>query len=205
MRMSRSSVLTAVAAAAVSVCVADARAATFEDEVRRYEAADRGTAPKAGDVLFLGGSNVCAWETLEADMPGLAVVRRGFARARLADFAPLIDRVAAPHKPSVIVLWYGAEDLGEGRRPEDVLAGFKAFARLTRKALPRTKLLCVSMTGRRARLDFEKANARPHALAPWPRARRAGPPEGHSEGPQPLGGRDIGVRATTSPARRRRA
>ncbi|MHC4248926.1 MAG: GDSL-type esterase/lipase family protein [Planctomycetota bacterium] len=172
--MSRSSVLTTAAVAAVSVCLADARAAggaaRLEDEVRRYEAADRRAPPKTGGVLFLGDSNVREWETLEADMPGLGVVRRGFERARLsrlADFAPLLDRVAAPHKPSVIVLWCGAEDFAAGRTPEDVLVDFKAFTRRAAKALPKTKLLFVSMLGRRARPDFEKTNAliRGHCLA----------------------------------------
>ena len=170
MRMSRSSVLMAIAAAAVSVCIPDARAAGIEDEVRRYEDADRLARPKPGAVLFLGDSNVRTWRTLDADMPGLRVVRRGFAHARLADLAEfprLLDRVAAPHKPLVIVLWCGAEDLAQGRTPADALAGFKAFARRASKALPKTKLLCVSMTGRRARPDFEKANAliRGHCLA----------------------------------------
>jgi lysophospholipase L1-like esterase len=117
----------------------------FEYQIKAYEAQDREKMPPAGGVLFIGSSSIRQWTTLARDFPGLPVINRGFGGSAIADSTHYASRIVLPYKPKTIVMYAGENDLDRGKKPSQVLADFKAFVRTVRAALPRTRILFISI------------------------------------------------------------
>jgi GDSL-like Lipase/Acylhydrolase family len=117
----------------------------FEYQIKAYEAQDREKMPPAGGVLFIGSSSIRQWTTLGRDFPGVPVINRGFGGSEIADSTHYASRIVLPYKPKTIVLYAGENDLDRGRTPGQVLQNFKAFVRTVRAALPRTRILFISI------------------------------------------------------------
>jgi lysophospholipase L1-like esterase len=117
----------------------------FENEIRAFEAADAKTPPAPGGVLFVGSSSIRLWTTLGDDFPGLPVINRGFGGSQVADSTRYAPRIVLPYQPGTIVLYAGDNDLADGKSPGRVLADFKAFVETVRAALPRTRILFISI------------------------------------------------------------
>lgn len=71
-------------------------------------------------IAFYGSSSIRLWATLASDFPGLSVVNLGFGGATLAACVYFFERLVLPCSPASLVLYAGDNDLGDGRRPEDV-------------------------------------------------------------------------------------
>jgi lysophospholipase L1-like esterase len=89
----------------------------FEAEIRAMARRDATNPPPAEPILFTGSSSIRLWKTLKEDFPGLPVVNNGFGGARMVDLLPAFDRVIAPYKPPVLIVYCGENDLGKGRDP----------------------------------------------------------------------------------------
>jgi lysophospholipase L1-like esterase len=117
----------------------------FEYQIKAYEAQDREKMSPAGGVLFIGSSSIRQWTTLARDFPGAAVINRGFGGSEISDSTHYASRIVVPYKPKTIVMYAGENDLDRGSKPSQVLADFKAFVRTVRAALPRTRILFISI------------------------------------------------------------
>jgi lysophospholipase L1-like esterase len=56
------------------------------------------------------------------------------------------DRLILPHKPRMIVLHVGGNDVNNGRTPDEVLADFKAFVAKVRAVMPDVPIAFSSIT-----------------------------------------------------------
>ena len=102
----------------------------FEDEIAAFEEVDRLNPPDPGKVLFIGSSSIRFWHTLEQDMAGIDVLRRGFGGSMLRHSTHFADRVVTPYQPSAIVLYAGDNDIGNQHHPlsaAEVAADLDAF------------------------------------------------------------------------------
>jgi len=141
------------AEAAPAPLAAPATENRFEKDVRAYEAADKTTPPPRGAILLAGDSQFFRWKTLAEDLPGYTVINRGIDSLQMSDLLLFADRLVPVYQPRFIVLHVGGNDLHNGRKPEQVLADFKAFVAKVRVALPKVPIAFSSTTPGPARWD----------------------------------------------------
>jgi lysophospholipase L1-like esterase len=136
--------------------------ASFEAEIKAFEAADKINKPKMDGILFLGSSSIRLWKSLADDFPGKPVINRGFGGSMIADSTRYATRIVYPYRPSVIVFYAGDNDIAAGHTPEQVLSDYKAFVEDIREAMPDTRILFISIKPSLARwklaAQMQKAN-----------------------------------------------
>lgn len=95
---------------------------------------------ESGAVLFVGSSSIRLWK-LEQSFPDKVTANHGFGGSVLSDSVHFFDRIVAPLKPSVIVLYAGDNDIASNKSPETVQADFQTFATLVKTKLPECRKL----------------------------------------------------------------
>lgn len=136
--------------------------ARFENDIQKFEAADRTTPPTAGGILFYGSSSARLWD-LPNSFPTLATANRGFGGSDMEAAAHFYDRVVPAHKPRIVVLYEGDNDLNSGRTSCQILADFESLVSKHKVALPECQLVCLSVkyspSRAKLRLEQEATNA----------------------------------------------
>ena len=147
-----------------AACVqAQQQAATtnkWEAEIRKFEEADRKSAPPKGAVLFVGSSSIRLWETLDQDFPAVKVINRGFGGSDITDSTHYAGRIVTPYSPKLIVLYAGDNDLANGKSPEQVVEDFRAFVGRVRGDLPQVRIAFIAIkpsVARRQLMEKQKA------------------------------------------------
>ena len=123
----------------------------FESEIRAFEAGDLSNPPPHGGIIFTGSSSIRLWTTLKEDFPGLPVVNRGFGGSMLPEVTAFLDRIVIPHKPALVVVYCGGNDINAGRSADQVVADFKAMVAALHDALPTTRIDYISIAPNPAR------------------------------------------------------
>jgi lysophospholipase L1-like esterase len=110
----------------------------FESDIQAFEAAEREHPTAPGAIVFVGGSTILRWSTLERDLAPLRVVSRGFVGSQYAHLVRYADRIVIPLRPSAVVAYAGDNDLDAHTKKtaEQVVADAKAFARIVLDDLP---------------------------------------------------------------------
>jgi lysophospholipase L1-like esterase len=124
----------------------------FAAEIDAFAAADQASPPPACPLLFTGASTIRLWSTLAHDLAPYPVLNRGFGGAQIADVTANFDRVIARYRPRAIVLYAGGDDLDAGDTPDEVVADFKTFMALKRKAFKSVRVYFVSVKPSKARI-----------------------------------------------------
>jgi len=126
------------------------RAAAFEDEIRAFEVTDRmiGAAPR---VVLIGSSSIRRWETIGMDFPRHRVVNRGFGGSHIADATYFADRILSSHRPPVVVMYAGSNDIDAGKTAATVAADFKAFTAKVWASWPKATIAFISIAPSPAR------------------------------------------------------
>lgn len=116
----------------------------WEQQIQAFEAQDRTRPPAKGGILFVGSSSIRLWDVAKS-FPTLPVLNRGFGGSFLSDTVHFADRIIVPYEPRLIVVYAGDNDLAAGKSPDVVFADFKALAQIVEKALPKTRLVFLSI------------------------------------------------------------
>jgi hypothetical protein len=125
----------------------------FEKQVRAYEAADQANPPPKGAILLAGDSQFFRWKTFREDLPGYTLVNRGIDSFQTSDLIQFTDRLVLPHRPRLIVLHVGGNDVHNGKSPDRVLADFKTFVAQVHAVLPQVPIYFSSITPGPGRWD----------------------------------------------------
>jgi len=125
----------------------------FEDQVRRYEAADSSNAPPKNAILLAGDSQFYRWKTVAEDLAGYTVVNRGVDGFQTSDLVYFTDRLVLPYHARLIVLHVGGNDVHGGKTPGQVLADFQAFVAKVRVVQPTVPIAFSSLTPGPARWE----------------------------------------------------
>jgi lysophospholipase L1-like esterase len=169
----------------------------FEAEIEAFEASDRLNPPPTGAVLFIGSSSIRLWKSLAQDFPELTVMNRGFGGSAIADSVRYADRIVIPYKPRMIVLYAGGNDIHKGDLPEKVLKDFESFVAAVHSALPKTRIVYISINPSVARwAEEDRVLATNRLIAEYIRNNRRKTPDlafinshskllGHDGGPRP--------------------
>lgn len=118
--------------------------ARWEKDIVKFEELDQAAPPSPGGVLFVGSSSIRLWK-LDKSFPDRTYINRGFGGSQLADSVYFFDRIVKPHRPRVIVLYAGDNDLASEKPPCQVAADFQAFADHMHAELPDTKLVYIAI------------------------------------------------------------
>ncbi|MBM4155861.1 MAG: hypothetical protein FJ221_12660 [Lentisphaerae bacterium] len=135
-------------ASAWAAAAADAPAATtnrFDAEIRAMARRDATNPPPAEPVVFAGSSSIRLWKTLAADFPGRPVVNNGFGGAKMTDLLQAFDRVIAPYKPPVLILYCGENDVAAGRDALATADDYRVLFRRCRELRPDMKIAVIPM------------------------------------------------------------
>lgn len=126
----------------------------FETSIASFAAADREQAPRAGGIVFVGSSSIRLWNDLEKQFGPAVVIKRGFGGSKMSDCTRYLDRLVLPHKPSLVVVYAGDNDLAEGISPRDVLMSFQKFVDGIESELPATRIAYISIKPSPARIGL---------------------------------------------------
>jgi len=110
-----------------------------------FAAQDRAQPPQQHAVLFIGSSSINYWHSLAEDFPGVPVINRGFGSSAIEDSTYYADRIVAPYRPSLIVMYAGDNDISEGHSAQQVADDFKAFVARVRKDSPAVPVVYISI------------------------------------------------------------
>lgn len=116
----------------------------WEAQIRAFEAEDRTNPPAPGGVLFVGSSSIVRWP-LEQSFPDLPLIKRGFGGSQVADTLYFAERIILPYKPRVVVVYAGDNDIAVGKTAEQVRADYRALTAKILAALPRTRIVFISI------------------------------------------------------------
>src|SRR3989442_14088448 len=126
----------------------------WETEIKKFEEADRQNPPPKGAVLFVGSSSIRLWHSLGKDFPGTKVINRGFGGSEIADSTFYVDRIVIPHRPKMVLLYAGDNDLASGKTPQQVFEDYKAFVERVQRRLPKTRIAFISIKPSPARASL---------------------------------------------------
>jgi lysophospholipase L1-like esterase len=102
----------------------------YEQEVRALERHLCATPLPVRPVVFYGSSSFRLWDRLAHDLGGdPRILNLAFGGSTLESCVHFFDRLVAPANPASLVVYAGDNDLGDGRRPEDVLGWYRDLAR----------------------------------------------------------------------------
>lgn len=118
--------------------------AKWEQDIQKFEASDRQHSPQPGGVVFVGSSTMRLWKTDEL-LPDLHVVNRGFGGSEMIDSLHFAERIVLPHRPKVLVVYAGSNDLNKGVTSCEVLAHFEQFVAQVHAASPETEIVYMSI------------------------------------------------------------
>lgn len=126
----------------------------FEEEITAFEIQDQEYGYHKDFILFTGSSSIRLWKTLETDMEGLKVLNRGFGGATLRELNMHWSRIAGDHKPSVVVLYCGENDIAEGASIEETVGYFDSIIEKCQNTFPGIPFIYIAMKPSPNRMEF---------------------------------------------------
>jgi lysophospholipase L1-like esterase len=137
---------------------------SWENDIKKFEAADKLTPVPQNGVVFIGSSSIVRWDVAKY-FPELGpkAINRGFGGTVAADATYYADRIVIPYKPAIVVYYSGDNDVESPISAEDIASEFVKFEQKVHKALPNTKIVFISIKPSLRRWAFQdkmnKANA----------------------------------------------
>jgi lysophospholipase L1-like esterase len=96
----------------------------YEEEVKALEKKNKDII-YAPYTIFYGSSSVRLWSTLNEDFKNINPINLGFGGSTLAACVWFFNRIVGPYKPEQIVIYAGDNDIGDGKKPEEVFIFFQ--------------------------------------------------------------------------------
>ncbi len=104
----------------------------YEEEVKQLEEKQI-YATSVPYTIFYGSSSIRLWDTLEDDFKECNAINLGFGGSTLAACVWFFNKIFNPYNPERIVIYAGDNDIGDGRKPEEVFIYFKELSTLILK------------------------------------------------------------------------
>jgi lysophospholipase L1-like esterase len=142
-------VCTAVAGASTSAARADEPPAACQPEkwaeaIAEFEQEDAREAPPKEGIVFVGSSSIRLWD-LGKWFPGLSAINRGFGGSQMCDSAHFAEQLVVKHRPRLVVVYAGDNDINGKKTPQQVHDDFRAFVAAVRKPLPETRIIYIAI------------------------------------------------------------
>ncbi len=145
------SIVTSAVLLGLSLCLSRVEAqeaprgtSRWEEAIQKFEQQDAEQPPQPGGVVFVGSSSIRLWD-LKANFPDLNAINRGFGGSQLGDLAHFAERILLAHRPRLVVVYAGDNDLAAGKTPEQVLADYERLAAFLHERLPETRMVYIGV------------------------------------------------------------
>lgn len=106
-----------------------------------------------GRVVVTGSSSIRMWSSLNEEFSSWAPVQRGFGGAWLSEVAGAADVLIAPHAPSAVVVFAGANDLAEGATVERTFDAYRCLLTRIRDGVGHVPVAMITVTPTPSRWD----------------------------------------------------
>ena len=116
----------------------------WEADIAAFEKEDREKPRPEGAILFTGSSSIRLWK-VEESFPDRPVINRGFGGSQYADAAHFAKRIILPHRPAIVVLYSGDNDIAKGKSPEQVLQDLQSLVATVHEELPATRIVVIGV------------------------------------------------------------
>lgn len=126
----------------------------YEEEVNAIEQRLQKCPPPAGSVVFYGSSSMRMWDSLEADFKDVGALNLAFGGSTMEACVWFFERLVVPCHPRSIICYAGDNDLGDGKKPEDVLASFRELLSRVDVYLPAIPFTILAIKPSPARLHL---------------------------------------------------
>ena len=125
----------------------------WQQTIDRFEQQDREAQPAPGGVVFVGSSSIRMWD-IPKYFPQENALNRGFGGSEVSDSLFYIERLVLKHRPRLVVMYAGDNDIGRGKTPEQITDDFRRFAEIVHDRLPETRILYVAVKPSLSRWKF---------------------------------------------------
>ncbi|MFQ5732154.1 MAG: SGNH/GDSL hydrolase family protein [Planctomycetaceae bacterium] len=112
--------------------------------IAAFEKQDRRSPPPKNGLLFVGSSSIWLWK-LDKSFPHRKAINRGFGGSEIADSIDYADQLILKHKPRIVVLYAGDNDIARGKSAKRVAADFRRFVKTVHAKLPKTRILFIAI------------------------------------------------------------
>lgn len=119
---------------------ADEDFSKWNSAIEKFEQSDKDKFPPPNSVLFVGSSSIRLWD-LKKSFPEWKTINRGFGGSQTVDVNHFFDRIVAPYKPRIVILYEGDNDIGKGKSVDQVVDDFRTFRKLMKEKLPETHIV----------------------------------------------------------------
>ena len=141
--------------AAIAFAAADSSAENPEKEDRgklwaermeQFEAEDREHPSQPGGIVFVGSSSIRLWD-LEESFPDVepTPLNRGFGGSQLVDSIERAETLILKHKPRLVVVYAGDNDVAAGKDADRVVADYQNLVETIHQALPETTIAFIAI------------------------------------------------------------
>jgi hypothetical protein len=96
----------------------------WEKAIVAFEQQNRQKPHPQNAIVFVGSSSIRLWK-LQKLFPDLQTINRGFGGSQIADSVHFAERIILKHKPRIVALYAGDNDIAAGKSPMQVAADFK--------------------------------------------------------------------------------
>ena len=126
----------------------------WESDIQAFEAYDNQVPPAEGSVLFIGSSSIMNWKTLSDDMNPVPVINRGFGGSTMSDLNYYRDRIIKNHKPKIVVVYEGDNDIAAGVSIEALIAEYENFIDYMEEEHSTVEICFISIKPSPKRIDY---------------------------------------------------
>jgi lysophospholipase L1-like esterase len=116
----------------------------WEQDIQAFESQDKAHPPQPGGVMFIGSSTMRLWKTDEL-LSDLKVVNRGFGGSELIDSWHFAERIVVPHRPKVLLVYAGSNDLSKGVTSCEIAGHFTQLVQRVQAGSPETEIVYLSI------------------------------------------------------------
>lgn len=99
----------------------------YEAEVKQLEK-EKDRLAYEPKMIFYGSSSIRLWNTLYQDFSMFHPINLGFGGSTIEACVWFFDRIMKAYKPDHIVVYAGDNDLGDGKKPEQVFALYQQLS-----------------------------------------------------------------------------
>lgn len=118
--------------------------AKWESAIQKFEEQDKADSPPQGEILFVGSSSIRLWKLSES-FPELKTINRGFGGSEIADSVHFADRLILKHKPRIVALYAGDNDIAKGKSADTVTRDFRRFVETVHEGLPEARIVFIAI------------------------------------------------------------
>lgn len=115
-------------------------------EMAEFAAADAEHPVAPGGVVFVGSSSIRLWD-LEKSFAGMdpMPLNRGFGGSVMSDTVRNAELLALKHKPRLVLVYAGDNDIANGKTAKQVAEDFAKFVAIVQRDLPDTRIAYIAI------------------------------------------------------------